>query len=58
MTVTEHIDIELILVEANAYNLKPEVQACAIELMNKDKELLIVDAYTLAFDQTIALFNV
>jgi hypothetical protein len=58
MTLTDHIDIELILIEAAAYNLRNEVQSRAIELMKKDLELLEVDAYTLAFKQTIALFNI
>ena len=58
MTLTDHIDIELILIEAAAYNLRNEVQSRAIELIKNDLELLEVDAYTLAFKQTIALFNI
>lgn len=58
MTLTDHIDIELILIEAAAYNLRNEVQSRTIELMKNDLELLEVDAYTLAFKQTIALFNI
>lgn len=58
MTLTEHIDIELILIEANAYSLREEVQKLAKELAETDKSLTLLDAYTLAYKQTIALSNI
>lgn len=58
MTLTEHIDIELILIEANAYSLREEVQKLAKELAETDKSLTLLDAYTLAYKQTIALCNI
>jgi len=58
MTLPDHIDIELILIEASAYSLRNEVKELAIELLSKDKDLLEIDAYTLAFSKTILEFNV
>jgi len=58
MTLTEHIDIELILIEANAYGLREEVQKLATELAEQDESLTLLDAYTLAYRQTILLSNV
>ena len=52
MTLTEHIQIEEILAEANSYNLKPEVIKLAdkIEILHN---LSRVDAYQLAFTTLI-----
>lgn len=58
MTLTAHIDIELILIEANAYGLREEVQKLAKDLAETDKSLTLLDAYTLAYKQTIALSNI
>ena len=58
MTLTEHIDIELILIEANAYGLREEVQKLAKELAGQDESLTLLDAYTLAYRQTILISNV
>lgn len=58
MTLTEHIDIEFILIEANAYGLREEVQKLAKELAGQDESLTLLDAYALAYRQTILLSNI
>ena len=58
MTLTDHVDIELILIEASAYNLRNEVQFCAKQLITQDNQLSVLDAYVLALEQTISSFNI
>tara|TARA_B100000963_G_scaffold41477_1_gene30828 strand:- start:14789 stop:14959 length:171 start_codon:yes stop_codon:yes gene_type:complete len=49
MTLDEHLTIEEILAEANAYGLKAEVQATANKLLNDGYDY--ESAYTMAFHE-------
>tara|TARA_A200000159_G_C7289653_1_gene325170 strand:+ start:389 stop:547 length:159 start_codon:yes stop_codon:yes gene_type:complete len=51
MTLTDYIQIEEILAEANAHGLKPEVIKLAGEI--EDTGILKVDAYQQAFSELI-----
>jgi len=58
MTHEDLTDIELILIEANAYNLRDEVKELAVELIDKYKSLLEKDAYAIAFKRTTTILNI
>jgi hypothetical protein len=58
MTHEDLTDIELILIEANAYNLRDEVKELAVELIDKYKSLLEKDAYEIAFKRTTTILNI
>ena len=58
MTHEDLTDIELILIEANAYNLRDEVKELAVELIDKYKSLLERDAYEIAFKRTTTILNI
>ena len=47
--IEENIQIEEILTEANAYNLKQEVITTAAIFMKDDPELVKVSAYNMAY---------
>jgi len=58
MTHEDLTSIELILIEANAYNLRDEVKELAVELIDKYKSLLERDAYEIAFKRTTTILNI
>ena len=45
----EEVQVEEILTEANAYNLKAEVNTTAMKFMKEDPELSKVAAYQMAY---------
>ena len=51
MTLTDHIHIEEILAEANAYGLKAEVERTAEQFIAEGYER--VDAFVLAFNEWV-----
>ena len=52
-TLEEHIQIQEILEEANAYGLRHEVCEWADKLIDESPEISLLDAYVLAFKEWI-----
>lgn len=52
-TLEEHMQIEEILVEANAHGLRHEVCEWADKFIEEDPNISLLDAYVLAFQEWI-----
>ena len=53
MQMSEELQIEEILEEANAYNLRPEVEAEAKKILKENDAFSKIDAYVKAYHEII-----